>query len=365
MTIKKKIKLIISNIIILIFLVIIFFSLVITKINFYSLINKKNYIIKINNEKINLNDFIKIYTIELLKYKKNIDLNNLKSLQNRIYLKKIYKKVMLNIIYETLLKQYIKKLNIFAKSSEIKNYIHNQSIFKENNIFSIKKYYSFLNSINMNSNEYINKIETNLKINKFISFISNSTFVLKNEMENLIQLLSQVRMIKIAPIKISNIFKYLIDNNRNIKIHHIQHNRNILFLSKKNTLNPFIITKKIIYELNHGSNKILKQMNIKFEKKQFFYKFDLNKLEKLIFNLPHPTYKKNIYFSILKNNHDLLLVQFYKIKYIKFSKKQKNIIFSRLLKHNIETILNSIINNLYTKANISYGRELTNLNQYF
>ncbi|XBC43228.1 MAG: SurA N-terminal domain-containing protein [Buchnera aphidicola (Meitanaphis flavogallis)] len=344
--IKKKIKLIFSNIIMLIFLIIIFFSLIITKINYNPLINKNNYVVTINDEKISLEEFTKLYTLELLKNKEKLHKNNLNSLYNKNYTKNIYQKVLSNIVYKTLLKQYVQKLNISVHDSDVKNYIHNQSIFKINNIFNIQKYYSFLNSANISSYKYKKKIKIDLKINKFISFISNSTFILKHEINNFIELLSQIRVIKKATINIPETFKHLYINKKYFKN----------YLNKNNTINYFLIAKKIINELNTGSDKLLKKIKLKFENSQKFSTFEISKLKKLIFNLPLPKKNNNVYFSIFKNNGNLLLIQFYKIQHKIFSKKQKNIIISQLLKHHLKMTLNSILNNLYTNANISYEK---------
>lgn len=351
--IKKKIKLILSNIIMLIFLIIICFSLIITKINYDPLINKKDYVITINDDKISLEEFTKLYTFALLKNKKKSHKNDLNLLYNKNYTKNIYQKVLSNIIYKTLLKQYVKKLNISVNNSDVKNYIHNQSIFKTNNIFNVQKYYSFLNSVNISSYEYKEKIKTDLKINKFISFISNSTFILKHEMNDFIELLSQIRVIKKATINIPKTFKHIYINQKYFKN----------CLNKNNTINYFLVSKKIINELNAGSDKLLKKIKLKFKNPQKFSKFGISKLEKLIFNLPLPKKNNNVYFSIFKNNGNLLLMQFYKTQHTIFSKKQKKIIISQLLKHHLKMTLNSILNHLYANANISYEK-LTTFKKY-
>ncbi|XBC42717.1 MAG: SurA N-terminal domain-containing protein [Buchnera aphidicola (Kaburagia rhusicola ensigallis)] len=351
--IKKKIQLILSNIIMLIFVIIICFSLIITKINYDPIINKKNYVITINNDKISLEEFTKLYTFALLKNKKTSHKNDLNSLYNKNYTKNIFQQVLSNIIYKTLLQQYVKKLNISINDSDVKNYIHNQSIFKIHNIFNIQKYYSFLNSANINSYEYKKKIKIDLKINKFISLISNSEFILKHEINNFIELLSQIRVIKQATINIPKTFKRLYINQKYFK--------NCLY--KNNTINYFLVAKKIINELNTGSNELLKKIKLKFNNPQKLSKFGMSKLEKLIFNLPLPKKNNNVYFSIFKNNGNLLLIQFYKTQHTIFSKKQKNIIVSQILKHRLKMTLNSILNNLYTNANISYDK-LTTFKKY-
>ncbi|XBC41166.1 MAG: SurA N-terminal domain-containing protein [Buchnera aphidicola (Nurudea yanoniella)] len=347
--IKKKIKKILSKLIILILLIIIIFSLVFMKFNYYSIKDKKNYIIKINNDEIHLEEFQKKYIFLLSKYKYNSN-----NFHNTNYIKKIYKEAILDIIYKTLLKQYVKKLHISLNDSEIKNYIHNNSDFQEKNIFKIEKYYYFLNKENISSNEYIDKIKTYLKIKKFISFISNLIFISKHEKNNLIQSLSQIRIIKIASVPLTKFFKNTIINNKNI-INYLKKNNSNLFSIKKYKNNTFLILKKTTYEFNNKPVKLLKTIKLKFQKSLFFSRFDKNKFKKFIFNLPNLKKNKNIYFSIIKNSGDLLLIKFYKTMHIDFSNKQKNVIISQLKKYNLGTILNSILDDLYLKAHISYG----------
>ncbi|XBC42200.1 MAG: SurA N-terminal domain-containing protein [Buchnera aphidicola (Meitanaphis elongallis)] len=338
--ILKKIKFIFSNIILLTFLIIIVLSLIITKMNYHSLKYKKNYVIKINEDTISLETFTRAYTAVLLQNKKSLNTSSLNTLYNRSYIKKLYKQTISNIIYETLLKQYLKKLNVFVSNTSIQNYVYNQQIFRKNNVFDIQKYYFFLNSHNINTKEYIETIKTNLAIKKFISSITNSTFILKKDSNNFIKLLSQIRVIRIAPINKKNYYS----------------------LVRVQKTNSFAMIKEITNECNNGSETLFKKMNLKFEKPQFFYKFSTNKLGQLIFSLPSLK-KNNICFNIIKNNNDLFLVQFYKIMHINISKQQKKVLLSQLLKHNTKMILNSILHNLYTQANISYGK-LINFKKY-
>ncbi|XBC44269.1 MAG: SurA N-terminal domain-containing protein [Buchnera aphidicola (Schlechtendalia peitan)] len=359
--IKKKIKLIFYNTMILLFLIIMIFSLTITKTNYYSLKDKQTYIIKINHEKISLDKFKQRYIIELIN--NNINLNNLKPSIKIVYKNKIYNKVISDIIYETLLKQYVQKLNISIQNSDVKNYIYNQKIFQNNKVFNIQKYHYFLNTLNISSQEYINTIKTELKINKFISSISNSMFILKNEIDNSINSLSQIRLIQVAPIQIPHTYPNLINTHKKIIKNQYKHDNFRSFTKQKN-INYFLISKKIIYELNHGSKILFNKMHLKFQKPQLVSQFSRNKLSKLIFNLPHPKKNKNIYFSIIKNRNTVFLVKFYKIIHIRFSTQQKKIITSQLLKYNLEMVLNSIFKNLYTQANISYN-DLFNLKNIF
>lgn len=353
---KKKIKLIFSNIIIIIFFIIITFSLIFTKMNYYPFINKNHYVIKVNDDEINSEELLKRYSIELLQLKKKLNLNNLDKSYNNFYKSKIYKKIISDIIYETLLKQYIHKLKISVSDADVKYYIHNQIIFKKNNVFNVDKYYSVLHNLNISTKEYVNKIKTHLKIKQFIYFITNSIFTLEKETNNFIKSLSQIRVIKIAPINILHVFKkFIITNSTKITKKNINNYNNKIAIETNRIKYSLMITK-IINALHDKPNKLLKKIDLKFEKPQLFSKFHFNKLAKLIFSLPTPKKNKNAYFFIIKNNNNLSLVKFYKIIHIKFSKQQKKALLSQLFQHNLNMILNSILNDLYMKSTISYGK---------
>ncbi|XBC39141.1 MAG: SurA N-terminal domain-containing protein [Buchnera aphidicola (Nurudea shiraii)] len=354
----KKIKSILSKTIILILLIIILFSLIFTKVNYYPINQTKSYLIKINDDKIDIEEFKKLYNFSLLEYEKKFNLKKLNNLHNESYKKKIYKTVISNIIYQTLLKQYVSKLNIILDNDEVKHYIYNEQLFKENNIFSIKKYYTFLNIENLSSNEYIKKIRDNLKIKKFLSLISDSIFISKKEIDNFIKLFSQIRIIRTTSINLYKIFEKLNTDNKNIINNLINHNFNALLIKKyKNDI--FLIFKKTTYQNRRKLTKILKKIQLKFKKPLFFSRFNTSKFKTFIFNLPNLKKNKKSYFGTFKNNGNLFLIQFYKTKYMKFSSQQKNNIISQFKEYNLERILSSILDDLYKKAHISYG-ELKN-----
>jgi len=347
---KKKIKLVLYNIIMLVFLIIISFTLITTKSNYYRSKNDKQYIIKVNNEEIGLQEFQRRYAIELIKSNAYSNTKTLNKAYSYKYKKKIYKKVLLDIIHETLLKQYVQRLNISIKHYDVQNYIYNQKNFTRNKNFDIQKYYFFLNTLGISSKEYINIIETHLKINKFISSIINSIFSLKNETTRFNQLFSQGRMISIAPVNKLNFF----EENKKIEKNRYR-NANFTPKIKKNNINYFFIAKKIIYLLNHKPSKLLKKINLKFQEPQLISRFDNNKFSKLIFNLPQPNAKKNVYFIIVKDNNNLYIAKFFKMTHINLSENQKKFIALQLLQYNVNMTLNSIMNNLYAQAQIEYN----------
>jgi len=167
--------------------------------------NSEKYIATVNGEKISLNTFKKMYFLEQEKQKKILGKNFFKIYNNKNFIKKTYDHVIIQLVNNILLEQYAKKIKLQTNDSEIKQIILNSPLFQKNKIFNKEQYFNYLASINLTNDEYINIIKTKINTENLINTIIHSSFVLKNEQNNIIKLLSQKRVIKKSTITINPI----------------------------------------------------------------------------------------------------------------------------------------------------------------
>lgn len=352
---KKKSK--IYNIMLLGTLSIIFISLILPYINVFFFKNTSDYAIKINNQTISQEEFIKKYNLEYIKQKKNTKNKITTNINTNNYLLKIYKKTISNIIQESLLKQYIIKINFKIQDLDIKNYIYSQSKFQTNYCFDINKYHQYLNILQISSNEYIKKIKIYLKIQKFLENIYDTDFILENEKKIILKLFSQIRMVqKSHPIKIKSFHNEKNINSKKIK-KYFKNNVNELITKEQFTINYILIHKKniknihkniqkknqdnIIYTLlNNKINSPLFKKTIKKNKIKIFYTPWITNKSKKSKNLPSKILKYIIKNKLLfkKNNTSIK-------KYPTTIKTKKNNLYilwiKKYQKQHIKNILNT------------------------
>lgn len=198
----KNLKFQSNHIVVKFILGIIILSLLFGTINNYLNKSANEYVAEVNGEKISFETLKNMYSIERMRQKKILGDNFFKIGDNKEFKKKTYNYVLSQIIDNVLLEQYIKKINFDLPDDVIKKIILITPEFQENHQFNNKKYLNYLKSINLNNYEYIHLIKKKIKTNKLIHSITETNFILDAEQKNIIQLLSQKRIIKKAILKI-------------------------------------------------------------------------------------------------------------------------------------------------------------------
>ncbi|AWH90333.1 peptidylprolyl isomerase [Buchnera aphidicola (Melanaphis sacchari)] len=199
----KNLKFQSNHIVVKFILGIIILSLLFGTINNYLNQNTNEYVAEVNGEKISFETLKNMYSIERMRQKKILGDNFFKISDNNEFKKKTYNYVLSQIIDNVLLEQYIKKINFDLPDDVIKKIILITPEFQENHQFNNKKYLNYLKSINLNNYEYIHLIKKKIKTNKLIHSITETNFILDAEQKNIMQLLSQKRIIKKAILKIN------------------------------------------------------------------------------------------------------------------------------------------------------------------
>ncbi|QCI20604.1 peptidylprolyl isomerase [Buchnera aphidicola (Brachycaudus cardui)] len=211
---------------------VIILSLIFSTMNFYINKDSEKYIATVNNEKISFYTLQKMYLIEREKQKKILGKNFFKLNKNKNFIKKTYDYVLSQLINNILLEQYVKKIKLQANEFQIKEIILNSPMFQKHKKFDKEKYFKYLNSINLTNHEYINIIKTKINTENLINAISNTNFILQNEQQQIINLLSQKRTFTRAVLKINNFIQKQNINNIEAKSYFNRYKKNFYIPEK-------------------------------------------------------------------------------------------------------------------------------------
>jgi hypothetical protein len=141
--------------------------------------NNPQTAVTVNNNKIPMKLFNSFYTYSVEIYKKTINReltkNDLNELKN---------KIIQMLIQEEIFYQQSKLYNITVTDEELKTDLQNSEMFRNNNVFDIRKYYSFLNFIKMTPKEYEAIRKKQIAGSKVKDIISFSVKLWNYELEN-------------------------------------------------------------------------------------------------------------------------------------------------------------------------------------
>jgi len=196
----------------------------------------EKHIATVNGEKINFNIFKKMYFLEREKQKKILGKNFFKLQHDQKFTQKTYNYILSQLINNVLLEQYAKKMHLQVSDNEVKEIILNSPIFQKNRKFNKEKYFNYLASANLTNHEYINIIKRKINTENLIRTIANSNFILENEKNNIIRLLSQKRIIKKSIIKSNSLMNQ--QNITNIEArNYFNQNKNNFYIPEKFKIN--------------------------------------------------------------------------------------------------------------------------------
>jgi hypothetical protein len=135
--------------------------------------------VTVNKNKISMKLFNSFYTHSVEMYKKTINGEPTKNDLNELKMK-----IVQALIQEEIFYQQSKLYNITVADEELKTDLQNSETFRNNNIFDIRKYYLFLNSIKMTPKEYEVMRKKQIAGGKVKDIISYSVRLWNYELEN-------------------------------------------------------------------------------------------------------------------------------------------------------------------------------------
>ncbi|CAL4323359.1 Periplasmic chaperone PpiD [Buchnera aphidicola (Periphyllus testudinaceus)] len=330
-----------KKIILKILLITLLMSIFLTSINSYLNNYNQSWFMEINKKLITPKNVQQMFLKELSKIKSIDKKKYIQTIENKLKIKALYKKIIKNFINNIAIEDYFNKLKIFNDKKNIKNLIIHSQTFQTNHIFNKEKYNKFLQKNFLNEDQYLKIIETNLVKNFFLNDIINSEFLLNDEKVSNYKNKSKIIFYKIASINYKKyISKKKIPQKKILKFYkkykknfYVPKKFKIRFIdlssfinkcnkNKKQNIRNYNIEKKIQYlSINQKNylnliekltkiqkkdtkwfsiNSIPKEINLEniknFLKIQKYYK--INKINNLI-NYHFKNSKKNLYIQII------------------------------------------------------------------
>ncbi|GHT10328.1 hypothetical protein AGMMS49532_10010 [Endomicrobiia bacterium] len=99
-------------------------------------------------------------------------------------LKELKTKVIYSLVHDEILYQQSKLYSIVVTDEELRNDLRNSAKFEDNNIFNIRKYHAFLDSIQMTAKEYETMRRKQIAAIKVKMFIASCVKLWNYELEN-------------------------------------------------------------------------------------------------------------------------------------------------------------------------------------
>ncbi|MDR0401446.1 MAG: SurA N-terminal domain-containing protein [Endomicrobium sp.] len=195
----------------------------------------KDYIVKINNTKIST----KIFNLFTLLHYNSIKKSTSKQLTNRDF-NKVQIDTIKYLIEDEILYQQSKLYGIIVTNKELRTNLRNFEIFKNNNVFDKKKYYSFLKHIRMSPKEYETMIKKQIYKNKLKIIITYSIKLWNYELNNFSKQNHEMTEKTIMKKKIDTITNnWYLDT---LKKYKIKINNNKINMSSKNLIDILLKT---------------------------------------------------------------------------------------------------------------------------
>ncbi|WWO98714.1 MAG: peptidylprolyl isomerase [Candidatus Dasytiphilus stammeri] len=286
---------IVNRIIVKIVLAMIILIMVITAIgNYRGFYPKNDYIISVNGQKISRLQFEQSlnFASQLL----GQELTKIITSENAMQQFRAW--ILQNVIDEVLLQQYVKKIGIDINDEEIKKVIFNQPDFQVDSKFDNVKYRNVLKIMGITSNQYAEALRKQLAVQKLLSTLVKTDFLLPNEKNILAKLLLQKRLVRKSVIDINSISIV----KKPVKEDDIKN-------FYKNHSNYFILPEQFrVSYLPLDANKISKPYVSNFEINQWYelHKLDYLELPQYKFKIIQVKTEKEAKFLLneLKNGAD-------------------------------------------------------------
>ncbi|WP_041749141.1 SurA N-terminal domain-containing protein [Buchnera aphidicola] len=234
---KKKILIIIT--------IVITSSIILSSLSSFFIQKRSLPILTVNQEKIYPEVLKLIYKIIKKKQNKTIKEIFLKIISKEEYKKYIFQQIIIDVINESLLKEYIKDINFYISKKNIKKIIYSSKNFKKKKKINYKKYLKFINYIQYTHNEYINSLQKKISVKYLIKLLSKSIILLKKEIHNKLKKIIERKNIQVIHF--------------NTKLNKLEKKKN-----KSKIKKYFLLNKKKFY---YPESCIIKIIHLKKKKK--------------------------------------------------------------------------------------------------
>ncbi|QTF09491.1 peptidylprolyl isomerase [Brenneria izadpanahii] len=191
-----------NNVVLKIILALIIASFVLTGVGDYLISGSGNYAAKVNGQEISRAQLEQAVQNERNRQQSALGENFSLLAGNEGYMQQLRKQALSQLIDEVLLDQYANKLGLNISDEQIKQAIFDVPAFQTNNRFDNEKYLDQVRRLGLTPDRYAELLRKQLTSQQLIRGFGDTAFILPQEIDNLVKLAAQDRVIRLATIDI-------------------------------------------------------------------------------------------------------------------------------------------------------------------
>ncbi|MEI7307992.1 peptidylprolyl isomerase [Pectobacterium carotovorum] len=192
-----------NNVVLKIILALIIASFVLTGVGDYLIGGSGDYAAKVNGQEITRAQLEQAVQNERSRQQEALGENFSLLASNDGYMQQLRKQALSQLIDETLLDQYANKLGLNISDEQIKQAIFDVPSFQTNNRFDNEKYLDQVRRLGVTPDMYALMLRKQLTSQQLIRGFGNTAFLLPQEIDNLVKLAAQDRVVRVATIDIA------------------------------------------------------------------------------------------------------------------------------------------------------------------
>lgn len=185
-----------NHLVLKIILGLIIVSFLLTGVGSYVIGGNANYAAEVNGQEISRGQFENAVANERNRQQQQMGDRFSELAANEGYMQSLRRQVLNQMIDEKLLDQYAKNLGLAISDDQIKTAIFNQPAFQNDGKFDNARYNAIIRNMGMTPDQYATALRNQLTTQQLINAIIGTDFMLNGEMDELIALLTQQRMVR-------------------------------------------------------------------------------------------------------------------------------------------------------------------------
>ncbi|CAK9884120.1 MAG: Peptidyl-prolyl cis-trans isomerase D [Candidatus Erwinia impunctatus] len=184
-------------------LIIIFFLL--SGVSSYQFGGNSDFAADVNGEKISRAQFERVFSGERQRQQQMLGEQFSQLASNPAYMQSLRQQVLSQMVDEKLISQYVKTLGLSVSDDQIAQAIFAEPVFQTDGKFDNAKYQRLINNIGFSTEQYAESLRKQLSAQQLITGLTNTDFMLSDEVAATINLVAQTRTIREATINVSGL----------------------------------------------------------------------------------------------------------------------------------------------------------------
>lgn len=185
-----------NHLVLKIILGLIIVSFLLTGIGSYVIGGNSNYAAEVNGQEISRGQFENAVANERNRQQQQMGDRFSELAANEGFMQSLRRQVLNQMIDEKLLDQYAKNLGLAISDDQIKTAIFSQPAFQNDGKFDNSRYNAIIRNMGMTPDQYATALRNQLTTQQLINALIGTDFMLSGEMDELIGLLTQQRMVR-------------------------------------------------------------------------------------------------------------------------------------------------------------------------